>query len=136
MLGLPTKMVPRFLVGNDIFGNGDVAMRPWLIYVHMLVFTRGLDVDRRATFAPRVAALDSKRATTVFPLDARTSLSSPFLIVRSKGILLSLCLETYRTFPVDRPRGTYPTLPLLRHTALHDLEAGGVTPTRTVVAGD
>jgi hypothetical protein len=111
-------------------------MRPWLVYVHMLVFTQGLDVDRWATFASRIAALDSERTPAMLPLDARTRLATTFLIIRSKRVLLSLCLETYRTFPVDWPRGTYPTPPLFRDPTLHDLEAGGVTPARTVIASN
>ena len=147
VLGLPTKVVPCFLVWNDIFENGDVAMSPGLIYVHMFVFTHGLllllllllHVDRWATSASRIpaATVDSERTLTAgLPLDTGTRLPSPFLVVRPNRILLPLCLETYRTFPVDRPWGTYPTLPLFRHTPLHDLEACGVTPTRAVIAGD
>jgi hypothetical protein len=137
MLGLLTELVPCFLVRNNIFENGDIAMRPWLIYIHMLVFTHRLEVDRWAMFPPRIAAVDSERTlTAMFPLDARTGLASPFLVVCSQRILLSLCLETYRTFPIDWPWGTYPTPPLFRYTPLHDLEACGMTPARAVIASD
>jgi hypothetical protein len=142
VLGLPTEVVPCFLVRDDIFENGDVAMRPRLIYVHMLVFAHGLQlhVDRWATSASRIpaaTAVDSEcTLSTGFSLDTGTRLPSPFLVVRSNRILPPLGLETYRTFPVDRPWGTYPTPPLFRHTPLHDLEACGVTPARAVVASD
>jgi hypothetical protein len=93
VFGLPSKIVPCFLVRNNVFENGDVALRPRLIYVHVLVFTQGLEVDRCATFASRIAALDSERTlTAMLPLDARTGLATPFFIVCSKRVLLSLCL--------------------------------------------
>lgn len=102
VLGLPTEVVPCFLVRNDIFENGDVAMRPRLIYVHMFVFAHGLllllllHVDRWAPSPSRVptaATVDSERTLTArLPLDAGARLPSPFLVVCSQCILLPLCL--------------------------------------------
>jgi hypothetical protein len=104
MFGLPTKVVPHFVVGYDVPGDGDVAIHPRFIDVYMFIFTRRLDVDRRATFAPRTVAVDSEGTlSAVFAVHTRARLSSSLLIFCSYRILFPLCLKTYRALTVNRP---------------------------------
>lgn len=136
MLCLTTKVVPHFLVGHNVLENGDIAVCPRFIDSYMFVFACSLDIDRGATLASGIGAVDGEGALTAgLAFYARTRLPSPFLVFCSDRVLLPLCLETYRTLTINGPRCAYPTPPLFRHTALDDLKAGGVAPAGAVIAG-
>ena len=136
MLCLTTKVVPHFLVGNNVLENGDIAVHPRFIDGYMFVFACRVDIDRGATLASGIRAVDGEGALTAgLAFHARARLPPPLLIFCSDRVLLPLRLETHGTLTINGPRCAYPTLPLFWHTALDDLKAGGVAPARAVIAG-
>jgi hypothetical protein len=136
VLCLTTKVVPHFLVGNNVLENGDIAVHPRFIDGYMFVFACRLDIDRGATLASGIGAVDGEGALAAgLAFHARARLPPPLLIFCSDRVLLPLCLETHRTLTINGPRCAYPTLPLFWHTALDDLKAGGVAPAGAVIAG-
>jgi len=123
-------------VGYDVLENGDIAVHPRLIDCDMFVFAYGLDIDRGATLASGVGAVDGEGALSAgLAFHTRARLPPPLLIFSSDRVLLPLCLETHRTLTINGPWCAYPTLPLFRHTALDDLKAGGVAPAGAVITG-
>ena len=136
MLCLTTEVVPHILVGYNVLENGDIAMRPRLVDGDMFVFACGLNIDRGATLASGIGAVDGEGALpAVLAVNTRARLPPPLFVFCSDRILLPLCLETHRTLTINRPRCAHPTPPLFRHTTLDDLKAGGVAPAGAVIAG-
>jgi hypothetical protein len=136
VLCLTTKVVPRFLVGYNVPENGDIALHPRLIDGDMFIFACRVDIDRGATLASGIGAVDGEGALSAgLAFHTRARLPPPLLVFCSDRVLLPLCLETHRTLTINGPRCAYPTPPLFRHTALNDLKAGGMAPAGAVVAG-
>jgi hypothetical protein len=123
-------------VRYNVLENGDIALHPRLIDGDMFIFACRLDIDRGATLASGIGAVDGEGALpAVLAVYTRARLPPPLLIFCSDRVLLPLCLETHRTLTINGPRCAYPTLPLFRHTALDDLKAGSVAPAGAVIAG-
>jgi len=102
----------------------------------MFIFACRLDIDRGATLASGIGAVDGEGAlSAVFAVHTWARLPPPLLIFCSDRVLLALGLKAHRTLTINGPRCAYPTPPLFRHTTLDDLKAGGVAPAGAVIAG-
>ena len=111
-------------------------MSPGFVDVNMLILMgrMGCDVDGGPPFALVWSPIGCGcGGSTRLALDAGTW---PTLGGTGDGLALASPLESDGAVPVDGTRVADPTDPLLRDAVVCDVEAGGMAPAATLVAGD